>query len=376
MRAPPATPSRVTCVRRMAGDAIMAGRLPRDRNAVASRVTIEEVAAAAGVSIATVSRALNAPHLVSEALRERVAWAVSRLGYLASGPARALATRRSQSLCAIVPTLTNTIFADAIEAFQRRIEAEGYILLLASSDYDAEKEIRKVRIMLERGIDGLMLVGVTHGPPLYRLLEGTGVPFVQTWAPPSASRHPTIGYDNAALARLVVDHLVGLGHREFGIVTGLTRHNDRVAARVKGIHQALAAHGLSVPPGRVVHSPYSVSDGRAALRTLRDRGTLPTALIANNDILAYGLLFEAQALGIAVPGQLSIVGAGDLDLAAHLSPPLTTIRSPKTQIGTLAAEHLLARIAGIEPAAPVELAVELVPRGTTGPPPCKRRKGR
>nr|WP_249119954.1 substrate-binding domain-containing protein [Plastoroseomonas hellenica] len=338
------------------------------------KVRIEEVARAAGVSAATVSRALNSPGLVSEARRRQVATVAQQLGYVAHGAARALASRRSRALGAVVPTLTNTIFADAIEGFQQRMEAEGYTLLLATSDYDADTEYRRARTMVERGIDGLMLVGVSHDQRLYELLEGSGVPFVQSWAPAKASPWPTIGYDNATLARVVVDHLVGLGHREIGVVTGLTQHNDRVPARLAGLRAALRRHGLSLPEGRVVRTAYRTVEVREAFRELQRRGKLPTALIANNDIVAMGLMVEAAAQGIAVPRRLSIVGVGDHEIVAHLQPPLTTVRTPKTTIGMMAADYLLARIRQQDFALPAELPLELVVRGTTAAPPRHRRK--
>ncbi|MDB5413263.1 MAG: LacI family transcriptional regulator [Rubritepida sp.] len=336
-----------------------------------AKIRIEEVARTAGVSAATVSRALNNPALVSPQLRAKVEKAAKKLGYVAHGAARALASRRSHALGAVVPTLGNTIFSDAIGAFQRRLEAENYTMLLATSDYDEEVEYRNVRTMIERGVDGLMLVGATHGKALYDLLEASGVPFVQTWAPAKASPYPTIGYDNTALTRIVVDHLAGLGHRDIGMVAGLRRNNDRVRARLVGMRAAMRRHRLPLPASRIVFTDYRIDAVRAAFREMQRRGPMPTALVANNDIVALGLMLEAQSQGIRVPRQLSIVGVGDLEVAAHLHPPLTTIRTPKQTIGTLAAEYLLARIHDRPVELPAELALELVLRGTTAPPPRK-----
>jgi LacI family transcriptional regulator len=338
------------------------------------KVRIEEVARAARVSAATVSRALNNPGLVSDALRAKVDTAAQALGYVAHGAARALASRRSRAFGALVPTFANTIFSDAIGAFQRRLEAENYTMLLAAFDYDPEVEYRSARTMIERGVDGLMLVGVTHDPRLFALLEASGLPFVQTWAPGKDSPHPTIGYDNAALARMIVDHLASLGHREIGMVAGVTDHNDRVRARIAGMRAALRRHRLPFAASRIVFTDYRIEAVRAAFREMQRRGSLPSALVANNDIVALGLILEAQAQGIAVPHQLSIVGVGDLEIAAHLQPGLTTVRTPKHSIGTLAAEYLLARIDGRAVSLPAALALELIVRGTTAPPPSDRRK--
>jgi LacI family transcriptional regulator len=346
------------------------------RLATRGKIRIEEVALAANVSSATVSRVLNNPSLVSPELQKKVNQAAKKLGYVADGAARALASRRSRALGAIVPNLSNTIFSDAIEAFQHRLEAEGYTMLLANFDYDEDVEYRNVRTMIERGVDGLMLVGVTHSRQLYKLMETSGVPFVQTWAPRNASRYPTIGYDNACLSRVVVDHIVSLGHRDIAIVAGELRHNDRVASRIAGIRDAFAHHGLALPDDRIIHSEYRLDKVRQAFRELQGRGPLPTAMIANNDVVAIGLMLEAQAQGVPVPERLSIIGVGDLEIAGHLTPPLTTVRTPKRDIGTMAAEYLLARISNREFSIPAELPLELEVRGTTAAPPNTLRKDR
>jgi LacI family transcriptional regulator len=334
-----------------------------------AKVRIEEVARTAGVSAATVSRVLNRTALVSDELREKVEAVSRELGYVAHGAARALASRRSRAMGAVVPTLTNTIFSDCIEGFQKRLDAEGHTTLLATFDYDEELEYRNVRTMIERGVDGLMLVGVSHPQRLYDLLEASGVPFVQTWAPAKASQYPTIGYDNAALARTVVDHLVGLGHRDISLIVGSMKHNDRVQARIRGVRAALRRHGLALPESRVAYTTYRIEDVRMAFRELQSRGPLPTAMIGGNDVVAIGLLLEAAAQGIRVPEGLSITGVGDLETAAHLDPPLTTVRTPKRAIGTLAAEYLLARSLGRDTTIPPDLSLELMVRGTTAPPP-------
>lgn len=347
---------------------------PNRKNSASTPVRLKDVALAADVSAATVSRVLNNPANVTKELREKVLKASKKLGYIAHGAARALASRRSRVMGAVVPNLSNTIFADGIEGFQQRLEPLGYTMLLAKFDYDEEVEYRSVRTMIERGVDGLMLVGVTRSKVLSRLLKVSGIPFVQTWAPAADSRHPTIGYDNASLADLVIEHLVGLGHRDIGIVAGHTRHNDRVRARLAGLGAALARHGLALDESRVAHTEYRIAEARQAFRDILGRGQRLTALVANNDVVALGLLLEAQSQGISVPQDLSIVGVGDLEIVAHLNPALTTVRTPRHAIGTMAADYLLARINGQEFTIPPKLPLELIVRGTTAPPRRTRRK--
>lgn len=334
-----------------------------------TKVRIEEVARQAGVSPATVSRVLNGTAIVSVSLKERVQQTAREMGYFAHGAARALAAGRSRAMGAAVPTLTNTIFSDAIEAFQQRLDAAGHTMLLGTFDYDPEQELRTVRTMIERGVDGLLLVGVHQKPELLALLEASGLPFVQSWATPGSSPYPIIGYDLASVPRLMVEHLVALGHRQFGVVAGLTEHNDRVTARLTGLKAALRERKLTLPAKRIVYTNYRMADTRRAFRELQSRGPLPTALIANNDVVAMAIVAEARAQGIDVPGQLSVIGVGDLEFAANLSPPLTTIQTPKRDIGQLAAGYLLARSLGEDMPLPGPLPLELVVRGTTAPPP-------
>ncbi len=332
------------------------------------KARIEDVAAAANVSPATVSRVFNNPDLVRPEIRARVQRVADEMGYMANGAARALASRRSWALGAVIPTLNNTIFAGAINAFQNRLEAGGYVMLVTGSNYDAEREYQQVRAMHERGVEGLMLVGAAHERRVFKLLEASGLPFVQVWALPGVNPYPCIGYDNAKPAELVVDHLISLGHRDIALVVGGMALNDRVAGRVAGMARAMARHGLPLPPERVVQRPYSIEDGREGLRQLLRREPWPTAIVAGNDVLAFGVLREAQERGIAVPRDLSITGIGDLDLAAQLYPPLTTVRTPRDQMGRLAAEFLMEAAAGRPMELPPELPVQLILRGTTAAP--------
>jgi LacI family transcriptional regulator len=336
-----------------------------------NRITIREVAEAAGVSIATVSRVLNAPARVNPDLRRRVTEAVDRLGYVAVGAARALASRRTGAIGALVPTLDNAIFAECINALQLRLDDHGYVLLVASADYDARRESRELKALVERGIDGVVLVGTEHDPEVYRLVQATGVPAAITWSCDPAARVPCIGFDNRAAARRLCQHLLELGHRDIAMLAGLRKGNDRAASRVDGVRDALQARGLDLPPERLCERPYTVADGRNALRQLLSAATRPTAVICGNDVLAFGALFEAAALGLRVPDDLSITGFDDLDLAAQMVPPLTTVRVPAAEMGRRAADQLVGVARG-EPAPRVtELEAAIVLRGSTGAPPSR-----
>lgn len=336
------------------------------------RPVLADVARLAGVSTASVSRVLNEGDNVRPEMRERVMAAVERLGYVPDGTARALASGRLRTVGAIVPTLDNAIFARGIDAMQRRLAQRGFTLLVASSEYDQDEELREVHALVVRGVDGLVMVGASHRDKVYRLLASKGLPYVNTWVYAPDQPHPSIGFDNRFAGRRLAEYLLNLGHRRIAMVAGITANNDRARARVEGVREALAERGLEIAPGHFMERAYDVREGREALRLLLRLPGPPTAVICGNDVQAMGVLFEAQAQQVAVPEGLSIVGFDDLPISASLVPPLTTVRVPAADMGRRAADYLLDRIAEQDPPAHTELDAELVVRGTTGPPPSEQ----
>ena len=332
------------------------------------KAKLDDVARVAKVSRATASRALSAPELVRSATLARVRDAARLLGYVPHGAARALASRRTHTIGAVVPTLDNPIFANSIQALQRDLGEHGYQLLLGSHEYDPAREVDVTRALLERGVDGLMLVGTDHSPALYPLLANFRIPHVLTWSLDASGHHDCVGFDNRAAAARVARHLVDLGHRHMAVITGFTANNDRARDRIAGVRDVLAAHGIELAPDRVLEFAFAVRSGRDALQQAMRLVPRPTALICGNDVLAQGALIEAHALRIDVPRLLSITGFDDMELAAQTPPGLTTIRIPTAEIGRRVARHLLARIDGAEAERCTELEVELVVRGSTAPP--------
>jgi LacI family transcriptional regulator len=330
---------------------------------------LSDVARAAGVSLSTASRALASPGLVQDKTRGRILAAASRMGYVPHGAARALASKRSRTIGAVVPTLDNPIFASSVQALQRRIAREGYTLILGSHEYDLAAEVTVVSALIERGVDGIVLVGLDHSPELYRLIAKAAIPCELTWATDAGRQHYSLGFSNRRAAAGIAQHLLGLGHREFAMISGQTQSNDRARERVAGVREALAAHGIELRAQRVKEIPFSIPGARAALGQLLDAGERFTALVCGNDLLALGALLEASARGIAVPRQLSVTGFDDIDLAGEFAPALTTLRIPVAEIGRLAAERMLARIAGGDVPRAQEVPVDLVVRASTAPPP-------
>lgn len=331
--------------------------------------TIEDVAGAAGVSTATVSRVLNRPQAVREPLRDRVLQAVTQLGYVPHAGARALSLRRSGTVGAIFPTVDNAIFAKAIDALQRRLADDGLQLLIATCDYDPDAEARQAVTLVTRGVDALVLCGQAQRPPLLQFLRQRGLPCVHVMTADDGDDGLCVGFDNRGATARGVRHLLDLGHRRIAMLAGVTRDNDRAAARVQGARDALQAAGLGLPAERLVERRYDLAEAREGLRTLMSARPAPTAIVCGNDVLAFGALLEAQRLGIEVPRALSLIGFDDLELARHVSPALTTMRVPAETMWRLAAERLVAALRGESPPRRTVVEVELVVRESTAPVP-------
>ena len=338
--------------------------------------TLDDVAQAAGVSTATVSRTINRPDTVRPALRGKVLAAVQRLGYVPHAGARAMSLRHSGTVGVVVPTIDNAIFARGLQAFQRRMVLSGRHVLLAISDYDAEQEAAQVHNLISRGVDALALTGISQHAGLLDKLQQRGLPWVHSGSFPAPLGSACVGFGNRAAMARAARYLLDLGHRRIALLAGITAGNDRAADRVLGVKDVLRSAGAKLAASALVESAYDLSSAREGTRRLLAQKPPPTALLCGNDVLAYGALLEAQARGIAVPAQLSVVGFDDLDLSRHWQPALTTIHVPTEHMWTLAAEHLIGRLDGVL-AGPVqqEISVELVVRGSTAPPQ-RRHSGR
>lgn len=330
--------------------------------------TVEDIATAAGVSTATVSRVLNKPDSVSHALREKVHTEVSRLGYVPSGAARALASNRSYTVGAVIPTLNNAIFAAGIAAFEATLTSNGYTMLITVTNYDPLHEVEQVRRLLERGVDALMLVGLDHDEGVWRLLKTSQCPAAAIWGHSDNPPIPSFGFDNAAAAAGAVTHLVELGHRRIGMVAGISDGNDRARARRRGVEKTLSTHGLACDASLFVEKPYSHQDGRDGLSTLMSLAEPPTAIVCGNDVLAMGAMFQARDLGMSIPTDLSVVGFDNLPITEHLQPALTTINVPSADIGAETAQALLRHLADGTPVQSKVFPAPFLHRETTAPP--------
>ncbi len=327
------------------------------------RPRISDVARLAGVSTATVSRALSNPALVSEDTRAAVQSAVTATGYRLNQAARNLRHRRTGGIVALVPNLANPFFSQILSGIASVLGPAGYNLLIADTRTAGAEGL--LAYAEPSRADGLI---VLDGSLPAAALTGA-VPLVEAceWVPGLVA--PRVKIDNRAAAGLAVDHLADLGHRRIGHVAG-PRGNVLSEARLSGTAERLAARGLPFPAGAVLQGDFSLDSGRlAALAWLELAGdSRPTAMFLASDAMACGFIAEVQRHGISVPRDVSVVGFDDIELVAHVSPPLTTIRQPRAALGRVAAERLLRRLRGeADQEGDTILPVELVIRASTAP---------
>lgn len=337
------------------------------------RSGVRDIAKLAGVSPATVSRVLNQSAKVSANTRARIQAVLDSVNYVRDGAARSLTSKRSGSVAVIVPALGNSVYSDAVDAIERRLQLSRYHLLTASSGYDPKREYELARTLIEHGVDGLILVGNDHVPELYDLLNRSLLPAIQTFADDPASKLPCVGFDNDKPVRELINFVVDLGHRDFALLHSPVRHNDRIATRLKAILGTLKERDIDVPSDRIIEAGYTVAAGRAGMRVLLSGPRKFTAVACTGDVLAVGAVIEARSAGMNIPSDLSITGFHDYDMAAQIEPPLTTVHAPVREMSVAAAEYLLSCIAGENPPKFRQLPTALVVRKSVGQAPIESR---
>lgn len=330
--------------------------------------TLEDVARAAQVSTATVSRCLNSPERVVEATRLRVLAAVDRLGYSPNFGARALAARRTDTIGAIIPTMENSIFARGIQAFQEELRAHKLTLLIASSSYRPDQEADQIRTLTARGAAGFLLIGHDRSSEIYSFLKRQGVPVLVAWVYDPENPQPSIGFDNRSSMKALAARVIEQGHRDIAMISAEQRFNDRARDRVSGVRDAMSAGGLDPQRLSLIETTYGIESGAEAFSALMQGKTPPTVVMCGNDVLAAGALKRARQMKLRVPQDVSITGFDDIALAGLLEPALTTVHVPHREMGRRAARMLVDMVEGGAPQASVELQTTLQMRGTLGPP--------
>ena len=326
-------------------------------------VTLADVAKLAGVSPITVSRVVNRPELVTADTLAHVQQVIERTGYVPNLLAGGLASKRTRLVAAIVPSITNAIFVDTVQALTDRLWEAGYQVLLGLSGYPATREEALLSAVLSRRPDAIYLTGINHGGQVRQRLINANIPVVETWDMTPTPIDMLVGFSHEQVGVSVARHLFARGHRRFGMVWA---DDARALARQRGFVGELAARGCSDVEVVTVPAPSTLALGRQGLAQLLERPSTPTAVFCSSDLLAHGALEEARSRGIAVPGELALIGFGGLEFAEHTSPALSTVRIDRISIGRRAAEMLLARIEGRVPSeSVVDVGFEIVDRETT-----------
>lgn len=330
--------------------------------------TIIEVAALAGVSTATVSRVLSRPEQVSEETRRHVLAVVRSSGYVPNVAARSLRTFRAAKILLTVPDISNAFFASVIRGAEEAARDAGYSVVVGDTRHDPEVEDQYADMLLRREVDGLIFLGhrlpATLGPLLSR--KGTAAPIVNGCEYSPDLGVPSVHIDNAAASADAIEHLIGLGHRTIGVVTGpeispISR--DRLAGALRAAARNGLCDGLHVRIG-------DYAAGSAFEQTRDLLANKVTAIFCFSDEMAMGVLSAIGDAGLSCPQDVSVVGFDDLPLARYFQPPLTTIAQPKGLIGRRTVELLVDILRNVEsPARQVTLRHDLIVRSSTAAPP-------
>ena len=309
-----------------------------------------DVAKAAGVSMVTVSRAINTPDKVAAETLAAVRSAIARLGYSPNLMAGSLASNRSRIVGTIVPTISNLVFSETVEALAQTLAESGYQLLLGQSFYRSNEEAALVEAFLGRRVDGLVLTGCGQDGALRGRLRQAGVPVVQTWDLPEPNSGTAlvdmgVGFSNLAAGRAAARHLIERGYTSLGFIGA---QEERSRQRLEGFRAEAAAAGIDEVPAELIRPPAGIDQAGPRLARLLEQRRDLRAVFCNNDLLAAGVLFECQRRYIAVPKRLAVMGFGDLGIAQAAAPQLSTVRIGRAEIGERAGQMLLARLAGDE----------------------------
>ncbi|MEO6747446.1 MAG: LacI family DNA-binding transcriptional regulator [Caldimonas sp.] len=335
---------------------------PRRARRGSGAVTLHDVAKLAGVAPITASRALNSPEQVSAEVRRKVTEAIARTGYVPNILAGGLASSRSRLVAAVVPTISGPVFLETIRALTDALAERGYQLMLGQSGYVGNREDALLGAIIGRRPDGIVLTGILHSAEGRKRLLSAGIPVVETWDLTPTPIDMLVGFSHVEVGRAVAQFLHAKGHRRLAVVSG---SDERARRRQHALEAAAQALGLEPVRAVVVPAPTTLKSGRAALAELME-GPGIDAVFCSSDLLALGVITEAQARGVAVPGQLAIIGFGDLEFAADLHPALTTVRINGAAIGRQAAQFIVERAEGrtVDPRV-VDIGFSIIERQTT-----------
>jgi len=324
--------------------------------------TVVDVARLAGVAANTVSRVLNHPEQVAVETRERVTEAIRVTGYVPNLMAAGVRSAKSNLVAAVVPTVSGPMFLDTIQALTQTLDENGYQLILGQAGYDGLREHELLSAIIGRRPAGIALIGVVHSAESRRLLLASHIPIVETWDLTPTPIDMVVGFPHEEIGAAVCDFLFARGRRRPAIISG---RDERARRRATAFQAAGRKQGVEVPI-EWTEAPGTLAGGRAAARALFASDSRPDAIWCSSDLIALGAVTEANARGLAVPGDVAVVGFGNLSFSEGVTPPLTTVHVDGLRIGQVAGSMLVDRAQGRQPSrTSVDVSYRIVERGST-----------
>jgi LacI family transcriptional regulator, gluconate utilization system Gnt-I transcriptional repressor len=313
-----------------------------------SGLTLRDVARIAGVAPITASRALNTPAAVSPAVLEKVRDAVARTGYVPNLLAGGLASKKSRLVAAVVPTIVGPVFLETVQSLTESLADAGYQLMLGQSGYENSREEALLEAIIGRRPDGVVLTGIMRSAESRKRLVASGIPVVETWDLTTTPIDMLVGFSHENIGIAVARHLHRAGRRRVAVIAG---EDERSQRRAQAFSQEAVRLGIASPdteqvPVYLVPAPTTLGSGRLGLRALLAGDAALDSIFCSSDILAMGVMIEAQVQGLSIPRQLAVMGFGDLSFSQDLHPQLTTVRVDGTAIGRIAARFIIDRAEG------------------------------
>lgn len=303
-------------------------------------IRLEEVAALAGVSTATVSRFLNKPEQVARATGERIKAAVESTGYVPNLMAGALAGNRSRLIAVLVPEIAQSIFNDTVEAMIKELSVEGNNVVLALTGADNARLTAEIETALARQVDAIILTGILTDPDVRKRLETSSVTVIETWGLPEYPIDVAVGFSHHAAGTEIAKFARSRGYRKPHLIVPLS---ERALRRASAFCAQWVADGGEEPTRIEVSVPSNFGQGRLSYRALSDLAVQPDVVVCGSDWIAQGLIIEAQAAGVRVPDKLAVIGFGNLQMAGDMRPTITSVDVDGGRIAREATRVLRAR---------------------------------
>lgn len=309
------------------------------------KVTIKDVAAAANVSLSTVSRVvMNRRGFMAEETRQRVLATIQKLGYVPNAHASSLRSQKSKTIGVIITNVMNPFFAAVVRGIQDRAAARGYELFICNTDDNSESEAHYLKTLLSRKVDGIIVTTCESTGKLYKPLLANQYPVVLVDRAVRSLRCDTVVIDNVGIAQQVVDHLLAMGHRRIGFVTPRLGSVQPRRDRIEGARRSLAEHGRELDPALIAEADSDIDSGATATAGLLRLPDPPTAIFALNTFQAIGCLKYLQDSGYSLPGRLSFVMFDDQPWTDLMRPRISAVTQPAYEIGARAADLLTERM--------------------------------